>query len=134
MATEASWVRKLNKQSPLKNIYSFGSTGTYTSGVPDRYYEGTKKMLWVEFKHIQKETHMFNAQKSITPLQRHWLIRNWKAGHAPHVIVGVGTKWGFILDRPIDWETYWTPEHYQQKILSVFEIAQYLEKFLNGTR
>lgn len=132
--TEASWVKKLNKQEPLKNIYSCGMGSMFVNGLPDRYYEGPFKPLWIEFKHIKKETHRFNALDEITVLQRQWLTRCYRNHNYPLVIVGISLTKGFILDRPADWESVWLPARHKKKHLLILEIADYIANTVNNIR
>lgn len=132
--TEASFVRKLNKRPVLAPVYSCGMGAQFVSGIPDRYYEGTRRPLWVEFKHIKKNTHRFDAIGAISDLQRAWLIRCSANGNHPHVIVGVGLSEGFILDDPVDWNITWRPQAYAGILQSIDDIAQYIERYCNGTR
>jgi len=132
MATEAAWVKKLNKQEPLKDIYSCGISNPYLGGIPDRYYEGSFKSLWIEFKHIKKESYRFNAPAEITSLQKTWLIRCYKNHQYPLVIVGIGLSKGFILDCPADWESVWLPARHKKRHFSILKIAEYITLRVNN--
>jgi hypothetical protein len=132
--TEKAWVRKLNKRKPLVDIYNFGSSNPYVGGIPDRYYEASKRSVWIEFKHILRPTHMFDARKAITEAQREWLTRNWENGNHPQVIVGVALSHGFILDVPEDWNHKWEPAIHQRMHQPIDEIAEYIRRFVDGTR
>ena len=136
--TEKQWIRKLNKREALKKVYSCGIANPYVGGIPDRYYEGSKHSVWVEFKHIKKDTLQFDARERITGNQREWLERNYDNGYHPHVIVGVGLSHGFILDNPDDWDLIWYPtilsHQYHQRLITIDDIAIYIERFVNGTR
>ena len=136
--TEKDWIRKLNKRKALIDVYNCGMANPYVGGIPDRYYEGSKKHVWIEFKHIKKDTLQFDARTRITGNQREWLTRNYRHGHYPHVIVGVGLTHGFILDRPRDWDWIWFPDinvhQYKEIMMPIDDIAIYIERFVNGTR
>jgi len=106
----------------------------FTGGIPDRYYEGIKANVWIEFKHILRPTHMFDARKAITERQREWLERNWANGYHPQVIVGVGLTHGFILDVPEDWNHKWEATVHRKLHQPIFDIAEYIRRFINGTR
>lgn len=132
MTTEAAWIKKLNKQEPLKKIYSCGMSNSFIGGIPDRYYEGSFRPLWIEFKHIQRESYRFNAIDKITPLQRAWLTRCYKNHNYPLVIVGIGLGKGFILNCPADWESIWLPARHKKRHLSILEIAEYITNTVNN--
>ena len=131
MSTEAAWVKKLNKQEPLKEIYSCGMSNPYIGGIPDRYYEGIFRPLWIEFKHIQKETHTFNAATEITPLQRAWLTRCWNNHNKPLVIVGIGLVKGFILSDPSDWGSIWSPARHRKIHMPIPDIAERIKNIVS---
>lgn len=87
------------------SIWFEKTSNPFRAGMPDFYYEGPKSILWVEYKWLNKP---FNdncvAEKICTTrswnLQRLWLNRAHLNSVNTAVIIGVGTKQGYILKYP----------------------------------
>ncbi len=125
-----AFIKKLNTKH---KIFSFGLSGVMTGGVPDRYYEGTKRSLWIEFKYLKKDTHKWNPD-ALSDLQKAWLYRAWTNNQRPHVIVGIGLNYGLIFDTPGLWLNECPAHAYADKLISINNIALYITRYCNGTR
>lgn len=82
---EASFVRSVNKYIP-KEVYHVGMANPYVGGIPDRYYDGNRGDLWVEYKFIPKITGV--VLPKLSALQTAWLNRAHDNGRNVAVIVG----------------------------------------------
>jgi hypothetical protein len=88
-----------------REVYFEKTHQSFHGGMPDVFYEGSKAMLWIEYKWLRsKPVRAFTPD--LSKLQHEWLKRNHKNGHNPWIIVGFPGKSGFILDEYHYWETF----------------------------
>jgi hypothetical protein len=73
---EHSFVKSVHRKLPL-DIFKWKIHDTFTGGVPDALYAGSKSILFVEYKYIKKlpakDTTLIKT--SLSPLQIIWLER-----------------------------------------------------------
>jgi hypothetical protein len=82
---EANFVRSVNKLLPV-GIYHEGMSNPYRGGTPDRWYDGPKNDLWVEFKWFASLPPRIIP--NLSPLQKAWLERAHRNGRNVAVILG----------------------------------------------
>lgn len=130
MGKEADYIQAVNKHLPPE-IHSEGMANPYRGGTPDRYYEGNKAPLWVEYKYLAKLPPIIDllrytekTEPMLSKLQQGWLRRAHGNGQPVAVIVGCsetvgGRKGGVIFpgtswDKPISRDGFiqlmWTPK------------------------
>jgi len=92
---ESGFTSKINKMVGQR-VYTWKVSDRFTAGIPDCYYSGPVRDLWVEYKLIQpvKST---KQPAALSALQIKWLTDRMLEGRNVAVIVGVGTKHGLIL-------------------------------------
>ena len=79
-----------------QGVYTWKVSDRFTAGIPDCYYSGPAKDLWVEYKFIPT-TKSTKQPAALSALQIKWLKDRMLEGRNVAVIVGVGTKHGLIL-------------------------------------
>lgn len=131
-------------ERPLKalGIHCEGMANPYRGGTPDRYYEGPKGGLWVEYKWYNslpaKEVSLVAGKTpKLTDLQQRWLNRAHSNGVKVLVIVGFpgkqrDKKSGFILGSKT-WMNPLPANEYETFSLSSAEIAHCLAKMLGAS-
>ena len=92
---ETTFYKSLHKKLS-KDVYYEKMSNPFRSGTPDFYFEGpTGKVLWVEYKWIEKEwdtdrpTSMICGHRGWVQ-QRRWLERSHKRGIDAYTILGIG--------------------------------------------
>ena len=96
ITTEKQFKNIIHKALP-KIVYRLGISNRYAKGVPDVYYEGTKGILWVEYKF---------KNNLISPLQLDWLIRAKNNSVPVLVIVGKPDGKHLLLENEMQWRRY----------------------------
>lgn len=131
---EAVFVSSVNKHVP-KHVYHEGISQTFRGGTPDRYYEGNKDVMWVEYKFtqdIKRELVLTDPKKkpALSPLQQRWLKRAHGNGRKVAVIVGC-PQGGVIL--PGDaWLDPISKTDFESRLVSRNEVAQWIEEQVHG--
>jgi hypothetical protein len=92
---ESGFIQKIHKGLD-KNVYAWKISDRFTAGIPDCYYSGATRDLWIEYKLIAKLKSTTKAA-NLSALQIKWLKERAAQGRNVAVIVGVGTKHGLIL-------------------------------------
>jgi hypothetical protein len=136
---EGRFYEAVEKRLRPYGIHCEGMANPYRGGTPDRYYEGDRKAIWVEYKWYDKlpvRGFDLTAGKSpkLTPLQDAWLERAHDNGVKVYVIVGFpgekrNQKMGLMLGTKT-WQNRVEPEDYELFQLPVDDIAYYLAKQL----
>ncbi len=114
---EKNLIKAINNRLPRKlhsQSMTFGSASM--NGTPDRYYDGSKDDLWVEYKMLDamprsKLVGGVDAKKKgcYSPLQYDWMCRRYNhclaAGRTPNVIgiVGLPDRTAVIQFTPDEW-------------------------------
>ena len=119
---EGKYIDKVHRALD-SSVYHMSNTNPYIGGIPDIYYEGTKRCLWVEYKCIPLWPKKLDCTKLLTANQRKWLQRANKNHGNCAVIVGTASGEGVILGN-LSWETIqdpsklkkYTPKEVAQKI------------------
>lgn len=75
-------------------------TGT---GVPDRYYDGVIRDLWVEYKMLRAVPRSGTVIGAYSARQLLWMQRRWEAGHNVLGVVGLPTGMACIQSCPGEW-------------------------------
>lgn len=84
-----------------KSLFRQGMTGAAMTGngIPDYYYDGPKRDLWIEYKQLKAMPRDGNVRlhKLATPLQLAWLARRGANGANAYAIVGVPNKRALVF-------------------------------------
>lgn len=83
---ENSFIRSVHKY--LLDTYAMKNCNPYIGGIPDCWYSGQERDLWIEYKYIP-----VSKPRSILPdlshLQLHWIEYRQKEGRDVWVVVGL---------------------------------------------
>ena len=123
---ESGYTRKITKLLRA-DVYAWKISDRFTAGVPDAYYSGPTRDIWVEYKHIPKPPKTTQQSAALSDLQKKWLRERMGQGRNVAVVVGLGTRSGIIL----------TGEHIFQPIdlsqaVTCQEIADWISEFTCG--
>jgi|LWDU01.1.fsa_nt_gi hypothetical protein len=132
---EASFKTSINQiiRSHAPNVHIEGMANPYNNGTPDVYYEGEKKILWVEYKVIKHwPRNELNIQKYLSALQQAWIIRANFNNVDVCVIVGLPDKTGIIYKGSSAVHIRLTKEKLITQSLSRKEIALYVIRHTTG--
>lgn len=123
---EKNLIQRIVRRLP-RDIHSqsmtFGSQSF--NGTPDRYFDGTKRDLWVEFKQLKSNPRSGIAVGEYSELQLAWLERRWNAGRNAVGMVGTVEGRVCIQTTPEQWR-YGSPV---TEALTVQEAAKWIEDF-----
>lgn len=107
---ETTFYKAVNRKLD-KSIFFEKMSNPFRSGIPDFYYEGpTGKVIWVEYKWIEKEWETSKSPSEICPhkswiQQRRWLERAHNRGVGAYTIVGIGkgkNAKAYLLSHPFN--------------------------------
>lgn len=101
---ERQLIAAVNRRIP-KSIHhqsmTFGSRSC--NGVPDRYYDGPKSDLWVEYKQLDAMPRSEIVIGAYTALQLQWMERRWRHGGNVVGIVGLPNRTAVVQTDPEQW-------------------------------
>lgn len=120
---EGQFVTSVNRYLPLA-VHHEGMANPYRSGTPDEYYEGSRGVLWVEYKFLR--TVPPNITPDLSPLQERWLLRAYNNG--VNVAVIVGSPSGGVIYTDRSWEQTITRDEYLSRMVSRTELAAWIVK------
>ncbi len=121
---EARFIRSINKLLP-SDIYTEGMANPYRGGTPDRYYEGSRGFLWVEYKYTKDVPASWRISDHITSLQKRWIRRAQKNNIPIAVIAGFNKK-GLILVKDMYWDTVMHRDQIKKYSLDKQSIAAFI--------
>ena len=101
---ESRFVRAINKLLP-SDIYSEGMANPYRGGTPDRYYEGCRNSIWIEFKYSKDVPATWRISDALSSLQKKWLRRAQKNKTPVAVIAGFNKNGLVFVGEKIWWDT-----------------------------
>lgn len=131
---EHSFIRAVNRHVTCNHHWKINAD--FAPGVPDSFYEGEKRDLWVEYKFIgklpAKDSTLINPEKLLTPKQLLWLQRRGEVRGDCWVIIGSPGNRGCLLYTPMEWITPITKETFIRKSLSTREIGLQISITLNS--
>ena len=100
-------------------------------GVPDSWYSGPARDLWVEWKHLKTKPRHIDAAKLLTPHQFKWLAGRQKEGR--NVAVFVSSLAGICVFDDME-NLSIGGERLQHHQLTRRELATLLTAYLEGAR
>lgn len=132
---EKDLYRAIDKLLP-KTIHRQSMTGAAMTGngVPDRYYDGPRGDLWVEYKMLTAMPRSGLAVGAYTPLQLAWMERRFDKPknpvHAPNIVgvVGLPNRTAVIQQTPTEWRTGSTINTAK----SLKEVAEWIHAMCGG--
>lgn len=107
---ESSHTRTITRRLP-EVVYAWKIHDNITSGIPDCYFSGPARDLWIEFKYASKLPKSINlvtrpGSPCLSPKQTNWLDRRYKEGrnvavvlsNQQHSIILINGDWHNTLD------------------------------------
>lgn len=104
MRLEKELYKAVDNRLPV-SIHRQSMTGAAmtANGTPDRYYDGTRRDLWVEYKILKGIPRSGIVVGDYTKLQLAWLERRHKIGQNAIGIVGLPNRTAVLQCTPIEW-------------------------------
>lgn len=128
LKAENSFINSIHRLLPHA-VYHWKIADRYHNGVPDCYYEGSRGVLFIEYKHIDifPSSLDLTRRDMLSPLQMDWLERAGKNGVPCAVILGSEAH-GLILYGREAWGTPVGREKWLAERLAKREIADWLTR------
>jgi hypothetical protein len=76
---EHSFIQSIHRKLS-RSLYVWKINAAFQNGVPDAYYSGTARDLWVEYK--------YGTSHELSKLQQHWLAERSKEGRTCWLVWG----------------------------------------------
>lgn len=109
----------------------------YATGVPDSFYEGSERDLWVEYKHIKpfpkKPTTLIdltNPKYYLSKKQQLWITRRHSIRKDAWVIVG--SEHGGVIFRDLGWQKPFSASEFLERVMPAKLIAAEIMAFIDG--
>lgn len=137
---ESQTAQKIKKRLPREIHWQSNTGALMSNGTPDKYLDGWKSDLWIEFKQLGALPRngtvcvapVPNVKKQprghLTPLQRQWLGRRHANGGNAVVIVGLPNGCVVWLATPREWDEGVSIARAD----SIEEVVRWITKFCMG--
>lgn len=123
---ESGYIRSVNKYLP-DAVYHWKIATQFNNGIPDCYYSGNTRDLWIEWKYVRTTRKLPDSIKpALSTLQNQWLNKRLTEGR--NVAVIVGTDHGCLLFLNKAWER----SKSTASLLSKKECASWIENFCSA--
>jgi hypothetical protein len=105
---EHSFRKSFEREMKLSLSWHWKIHDQFAGGVPDAYYEGTKKDLWVEYKWLKMPKRdstlvdFSNPDRYLSKLQQLWIAR--RHANRGDTAVVIGHEGGCIAFLDLDWQ------------------------------
>lgn len=105
------------------NLYSMKNHNVYVGGVPDVWYSGDARDLWIEykFKRIGKPTKVITPD--LSPMQARWIDQRQQEGRVIWVILGISSG-GVIYEMMHEMIHGLSPIQFMARLLSRRDLAE----------
>ena len=107
-STLVKWVKDHLPSTIHSQSMTFGSLSM--NGTPDRYFDGPRRDLWIEFKQISampRDSMVGGVDDKkrgcYSSLQYRWMKRRWATGGNVLGVIGLPDKRVVIQDNPTQW-------------------------------
>jgi hypothetical protein len=125
---ESAFTRKIHKMLP--SIYCWKISDRYTAGIPDAYYSGALRDLWVEYK-FEKKPRMKSGMilpPKLTELQKKWLSARHEELRAVCVVQGFADGTALIIPAP-----RWTELQNPSNLVPHSAVAEFIRCHCEGS-
>ena len=107
---ESSRIQSVHKHLPT-DLIKFKVRALGNNGIPDAYYAGPSRSLWIEYKQASMPSRPTTLiQPSLSPLQKAWLSKHYSFDRDSVWVVVFTNKGHFILRDAVDWGQGFTPK------------------------
>lgn len=128
---EATFVGSIHRHLDLEQVHAEGMANDYRGGTPDKYYDGTRGDIWVEYKFLQTIPPIIDLRSKtqkvvLSALQAQWINRRAKNGGNAYVIVGC--KEGGVILTHGQWNEPIARKDFIDRLLTRKELAHWITK------
>ena len=124
--SESQYTARVGRLLP-DDVYLVKINVRFGAGVPESWYSGPVRDLWVEWKWLTRLPPLIDPRKLLTGLQQDWLIKRHHEGRHTAVIIGC-EKGGIILPN-LTWQTPIPRADFLVNALHQRAIAEYIRNF-----
>ena len=124
---ETNFTNGIHRYLPVA-VYRMKNHNEYVGGIPDVWYSGNHRDLWVEYKYIPISKPRTPVIPDLSLKQLHWIKSRQAEGRNVWVIVGYKPG-GVIIDDIDDMERGVGPANFLARTLTRQELARELESF-----
>lgn len=126
---EHGFVKSVHRQlSP--DIFVWKINDTYAGGVPDAFYAGPARCLFVEYKYVKLPKRSNTLVKTtLSEQQKLWINRMHNLSHA--VAVVIGSDKGCVVLQDKAWNSPLTLASFLPACISVKDVARWIEATCN---
>lgn len=111
-----------------RRVYRMKNYNPYVAGVPDTWYSGNIKDLWVEYKYIPVSRPTKRVVPDLSQQQRRWISARIAEGRDVWVIVGCKT--GGVIYRSVkEMTSGLNPDEFLSKLLERKVLAEQIYSF-----
>ncbi len=132
---EHSYIDSVTKK--LKPSYQWKINDSFAAGIPDSFYEGKVRDLWVEYKYIGKfpkrdttYIDLTNPNKFLSKQQQLWIKRRHYVRRDVWVIVG--SEHGACIFEGLDWEQPIRADVFKHNVRTTNEVAKHILGYINA--
>lgn len=119
-------------------MYAWKVNDDYQGGVPDCFYEGTQRDLWVEYKYVnpipKRSSTMIDLcdhKRYLSKLQQLWLKRRYNKRGDTAVILG--STLGGVIFWGLSWEKPIAAGDYKNLCMPHAEIMNGITTYISGS-
>lgn len=127
-----------NVNKTVESNFYWKVNADYAPGVPDCFYEGSQRDLWIEYKYTvmpKRDSTLIKLtdyNKHMSLNQQKWIKRRYLARGDAWVILGTEQKAGYIFN-DLSWKIPISTGDVKAGLLTFKEIAQHINAFINST-
>lgn len=132
---EHGYIKSVNRHINLS--WQWKVNDNFTSGIPDCFYEGTARDLWVEYKYIRRFPKkpgtlidLTRTDEYLSKLQQLWLERRVHLRGDAWVICG--SEHGGVIFRTLAWQRAIEASTFKAIALPQRQIASIINAYCNG--
>lgn len=128
---ENTFIASVHRLLPM-GVYRQKNHNPYNSGIPDCWYSGAERDLWVEYKFVELPKRDDTLVPiNLSELQKHWIRCRHAEGRHVGVIVGCkdGGVWfpGVSWEAPISKEVFWSQISNRQALAEIIYMRTMLK-------
>ena len=130
---EHSYIRSVNRHK-TKDLYYWKINDNFAGGVPDSFYEGDARDLYVEYKYIKPFPKrpvtiidLTDTKKYLSSNQQRWLLRRHIRRGDAWVIAGC--EHGGVIFRDLSWQTPISASDFLSRCLPPKELFQQIHTY-----
>lgn len=129
---ESQFITSVHKHLPtITKLYRMKNNNPFVGGVPDVWYSGSSRDLWIEYKYVDKYPVRSRLVPGVTRQQLRWIKDRTTEGRSVWIVVGC--KDGAVVFRDTgEMETGISPEQAKDRLVGRKDVATSIQIFCNG--